>query len=122
MRISDWSSDVCSSDLVKVAQSAAPYRAAGDRKQPRVLAFGASTGGIHAFNIILRGLPESFRLPILVTQQLPQSFIPVFARQIEGLSGRPAPIACGGAETRQGATMVARGMGDREHGGEGTIV
>src|SRR3546814_14955804 len=94
MRISDWSSDVCSSDLVKVAQSAAPYRAAGDRKQPRVLAFGASTGGIHAFNIILRGLPESFRLPILVTQPLPQSFIPVFARPIERSEERRVGKEC----------------------------
>src|SRR3546814_20704973 len=32
------------------------------RKQPQVIAFGASTGGIHAFNIILRGLPANFRL------------------------------------------------------------
>lgn len=81
------------------------------RKQPRVIAFGASTGGIHAFNIILRGLPASLRLPILVTQHLPQSFIPVFARQIEGISGRPAQIACDGAEIRPGEIMVASGMG-----------
>ncbi|OGS56857.1 MAG: chemotaxis response regulator protein-glutamate methylesterase [Erythrobacter sp. RIFCSPHIGHO2_12_FULL_63_10] len=96
---------------VKVAEPGLTYRASAGKKQPQVLAFGASTGGIHAFNIILRGLPDSFRLPILVTQHLPQSFIPVFARQIEGISGRPAQIACDGAEIRPGEIMVASGMG-----------
>lgn len=94
-----------------IAEPLQVWRTAPCRKLPRVLAVGASTGGIHALNIILRGLPDSFRLPILVTQHLPQSFIPVFARQIEGISGRPVQIACDGAAIRPGEIMIASGMG-----------
>jgi two-component system chemotaxis response regulator CheB len=89
----------------------AKVRALGGLDNNNTLAVGASTGGIHAFNIILRGLPESFQQPIVVTQHLPQSFIPVFARQIEGISGRPTHIASDGAEIRPGEIMVASGMG-----------
>jgi two-component system chemotaxis response regulator CheB len=98
-------------DHEKQASHAKPKSDDAGKKQPQVLAVGASTGGIHAFNIILRGLPESFQQPIVVTQHLPQSFIPVFARQIEGISGRPTHIASDGAEIRPGEIMVASGMG-----------
>lgn len=101
----------CEQPRTSVKEPGPSYHAAEQRKQPKVLAFGASTGGIHAFNIILRGLPASMHLPILVTQHLPQSFMPVFARQIEGISGRPAQIASDGAEIRPGEIMVASGMG-----------
>lgn len=63
------------------------------RKIPRVVAIGASTGGIHALNLFLRRLPASFDLPILITQHLPESFIPVFARQMEAAAGRDAVLA-----------------------------
>ena len=51
-----------------------------------ILTAGSSwhaAGGIHALNILLRGLPPQFDLPIVVTQHLPANFIPVFARQVE---------------------------------------
>ena len=51
------------------------------RKTAEVVAIGASTGGIHALNLLLGELPPEFELPILITQHLPSSFIPVFARQ-----------------------------------------
>lgn len=80
-------------------------------KRPEVLAIGASTGGIHAMNVMLRALTPSFDLPILITQHLPASFIPVFARQIEVASGRPTRIAEEGAEILQGEIMIASGEG-----------
>ncbi|MBD2842779.1 chemotaxis-specific protein-glutamate methyltransferase CheB [Erythrobacter rubeus] len=80
-------------------------------KWPKVIAIGASTGGIHALNILLRNLQPNLDLPILVTQHLPQSFIPVFARQIETTSARRTVIAEDGVEIRAGEVTVAAGHG-----------
>ncbi len=80
-------------------------------KRPEVMAIGASTGGIHALNILLRALPPEFDLPILITQHLPASFIPVFARQIEVACGRRAVIAEEGTEIRPGEVTIATGHG-----------
>jgi two-component system chemotaxis response regulator CheB len=81
------------------------------RKLPQVVAVGASTGGIHAINRLLRSLPADFALPILITQHLPQSFVPVFARQIESLGARPTLIAEDGTEIRRGTIVIAAGHG-----------
>lgn len=91
--------------------------------RPEVLAIGASTGGIHAMNVMLRSLSPQFDLPILITQHLPASFIPVFARQIAVASGRPTHIAEDGTEIRKGEIVIAAGdghmavrrIGDRLH-------
>ncbi len=80
-------------------------------KRPEVLAIGASTGGIHALNLMLRRLTPDFDLPILITQHLPSSFIPVFARQIEVSSGRPTHTAEDGTEIRKGEIVIASGQG-----------
>lgn len=86
-------------------------RSASRAKQPEVVAVGASTGGIHALNLMLRALTPEFDLPILITQHLPPSFIPVFARQIEVASGRPTHIAEDGTEIRRGEIAIATGHG-----------
>lgn len=80
-------------------------------KFPDVLAIGASTGGIHALGLMLRELTPAFDLPILITQHLPPSFIPVFARQIEMASGRKTHIADDGTEIRTGEIVIATGHG-----------
>lgn len=80
-------------------------------KRPEVLAIGASTGGIHALNVMLRCLDDGFDLPIFITQHLPSSFIPVFARQIEVASGRVTHIAEDGTEIRKGEIAIATGHG-----------
>lgn len=80
-------------------------------KRPEVIAIGASTGGIHALNMMLRTLTPEFDLPILITQHLPASFIPVFARQIAVASGRTTHIADEGTEIRKGEIAVATGHG-----------
>lgn len=89
-------------------------------KPPRVIAIGASTGGIHALCILLRNLPPQLGLPILVTQHLPESFIPVFARQLETAGGRNAVVAGAGTPIEAGCIHVAPGNGHmmvRERGG-----
>jgi len=80
-------------------------------KRPEVIAIGASTGGIHALNLMLRALSPDLDLPIVVTQHLPSSFMPVFARQIEVASGRRTHIADDGTPIRKGEIAVATGHG-----------
>lgn len=78
-------------------------------KHPEVIAIGASTGGIHALNLMLRSITPACELPILITQHLPANFIPVFARQVEQASGRPTCLAEEGAEIRPGQIAIATG-------------
>ena len=79
--------------------------------RPEVLAIGASTGGIHALNLMLRRIAPEFDLPILITQHLPSSFMPVFARQIEVACARRTVIAEDGTEIRRGEVAIATGHG-----------
>ena len=59
----------------------------------RLLAIGASTGGIHALGAFFDSLPRRLGVPILVTQHLPLPFMPVFARQLAAATGREAVVA-----------------------------
>lgn len=97
-------------DCTSVKDTVAGFSSASS-KRPEVIAIGASTGGIHALNLMLRSLPPTVDLPILITQHLPQSFISVFARQIEMASARRTHIACDGTEIRPGEIAIAPGHG-----------
>lgn len=74
-----------------------------------VVAIGASTGGIHAVGQLLRTLPASFKLPILITQHLPGSFMPYFAAQLTVLGDRPCDVAADHMRIRPGRMIVAPG-------------
>lgn len=74
-----------------------------------IVAIGASTGGIHALSQLLRTIPPGFRLPILVTQHLPASFMPYFAAQLAVLGGRPCDVATDRLRIRSGRIIVAPG-------------
>lgn len=74
-----------------------------------MIAIGASTGGIHALNRLLRELPAGFRLPILITQHLPPTFMPYFAAQLATLAGRPCDVATDRLRIRPGRVIVAPG-------------
>lgn len=90
-------------------------------RRPRVIAIGASTGGIHALNQLLRAYPASIDVPILVTQHLPGSFIPVFAKQVESASGRKAIVVDNETPIKPGMIHIAPGNGHmtlREFAGE----
>lgn len=77
--------------------------------KPGVIAIGASTGGIHALGRFFSTLPSSCNVPILLTQHLPTSFMPVFARQVSAMAGRPAAIAEPGSIVRPGTVWIAPG-------------
>jgi two-component system chemotaxis response regulator CheB len=74
-----------------------------------IVAIGASTGGIHALSQMFRTLPAGFRLPIVITQHLPTSFMPYFAAQIALLAGRPCEVAVDRLRIRPGRIIVAPG-------------
>ncbi len=74
-----------------------------------IVAIGASTGGIHALSGLLRAVPASFRLPILITQHLPATFMPYFAAQMAVLAGRPCDVATDLMRIRPGRVVVAPG-------------
>ena len=91
----------------------APPRPAGilRNRPPRMIAIGASTGGIHAMCTMLKNVSGKMALPILVTQHLPASFMSVFARQLEIASGRPAIVAADGTPIEAGRIHIAPGEG-----------
>lgn len=74
-----------------------------------IVAIGASTGGIHALSQLLRELPITFKLPILVTQHLPASFMPYFAAQLAVLSGRTCAVGTEHMRIEPGKIIVAPG-------------
>jgi two-component system chemotaxis response regulator CheB len=84
-------------------------RPTGESASFDIVAIGASTGGIHALGALLRELPASCRVPILVTQHLPSSFMPYFAAQLAVLAGRPCEVAVDRLRVRPGRIIVAPG-------------
>lgn len=80
-------------------------------KPARVIAIGASTGGIHSMCQMLGNLPGFVDQPILVSQHLPGSFMRVFARQLEVASSRKASIAADGMPVKSGEILIAPGDG-----------
>jgi two-component system chemotaxis response regulator CheB len=89
--------------------SARPTLAGFDPDAFDLVAIGASTGGIHALSVLLRAVPASMTLPILITQHLPASFMPYFAAQVAVLAGRPCEVATDRMRVRPGHVVVAPG-------------
>jgi len=81
----------------------------GARTRFDIVAIGASTGGIHALNLLLRELPPSFDTPILVTQHLPVGFMSYFATQLSLMANRPCDVAVDRMRIRRGRVILAPG-------------
>ena len=75
----------------------------------KLLAIGASTGGIHALGSFFEHLKQPIAAPILVTQHLPAPFMPVFARQLAVASGRVAQVAEDGMRLINDQIFIAPG-------------
>jgi len=57
------------------------------------IGIGASTGGIHALTALLGPPRRKPGVPILITQHLPDAFIPYYARQVAGMTRLPVLVA-----------------------------
>lgn len=75
----------------------------------RLLAIGASTGGIHALATLFQALPQRIGVPILVTQHLPAPFMPIFARQLGMGARREASVAADGMLLEPDRILIAPG-------------
>ena len=92
----------------RIAAGAPPLR--GMSTEPlKLLALGASTGGIHSLGLYFQHLPRRIGVPILVTQHLPAAFMPVFARQLGVAAGRPALVAENGMALADDTLFIAPG-------------
>lgn len=90
------------------AELAAPMRAMAT-DQLRLVAIGASTGGIHALSSFFQALPAKIGVPILVTQHLPAPFMTVFARQLGNAAGRETLVAEDGLRLLPDRIVIAPG-------------
>jgi two-component system chemotaxis response regulator CheB len=113
-------SQVLTERLRRLAQEQAPEPSSALGQRPPALrepsrerlgcvAFGASTGGLHAIGELLRALPQRIGAPILVAQHLPALFMPFFARQLETASGRCVSVAVDGQALRPDEILLAPG-------------
>lgn len=95
--------------LVRKAPSpCSPLRAPVDAPL-KLIAIGASTGGIHALGAFFAALPARIGVPILVTQHLPPPFMAVFARQLSVVAKREALVAEDGMHLDADRIVIAPG-------------
>lgn len=73
------------------------------------LGIGASTGGIHALGEMLGENRPKLGVPILVTQHLPASFIPYFAKQLARVTSLPVEIGTNGMRLLPDHIYIAPG-------------
>jgi two-component system chemotaxis response regulator CheB len=99
------------SSIPAVPVSVPPRQTAMQSNEPlKLLAIGASTGGIHALGAFFEALPKRIGVPILVTQHLPPAFMTVFARQLSAAAGgREAVVAEDGTPLLPDRIVVAPG-------------
>lgn len=84
-----------------------PKRALAPARRTELLAIGASTGGPPVLLKLLKGLPASFDVPIVITQHMPALHIPYMAELLSAQSGRRVTVARDGEPLLRGMTYVA---------------
>lgn len=73
------------------------------------IGIGASTGGIHALAALLSAGPLKPDVPILITQHLPASFMPHYAKQVARMCDLPVTVAREGEVLRRDHVYIAPG-------------
>jgi two-component system chemotaxis response regulator CheB len=72
-----------------------------------VLAIGASTGGPPVLLKLLKMLPVTFDVPIVITQHMPSLHIPYLAELLSQQAGRRVVVAADGLVLQRGVTYLA---------------
>lgn len=78
-------------------------------KPPLLLAIGSSTGGPPALFSLIKGLGRSLPVPIVLTQHIPASFIPLLADQLTRIGAAPCHEAHDGEALLPGHAYLAPG-------------
>jgi two-component system chemotaxis response regulator CheB len=86
----------------------APQRPATFRSNGKILAIGASTGGVEALITVLSGLPENCP-PTVVTQHMPATFTGSFAARLDRMCAPHVAEARDGEELKPGHILIAPG-------------
>ena len=76
---------------------------------PRLLAIGSSTGGPNALFAVVQALAPRLAVPVIVTQHMPATFVPILAQHIDRLGVLPCEQAQDGAVLRPGCILLAPG-------------
>jgi two-component system chemotaxis response regulator CheB len=84
-----------------------PRRAGHHR--PRLLAIGASTGGPNALAEVLRHLPASLPVPVVVAQHMPPVFTRMLAERLDGICKLAVREGQDGAALLPGTVWLAPG-------------
>jgi two-component system chemotaxis response regulator CheB len=77
--------------------------------KPQILAIGSSTGGPQALNTVLKNLPASINVPVVITQHMPPTFTSILAQHVNKASGWPCHEAVDGETINSGTIYVAPG-------------
>ena len=77
--------------------------------RPNVLAIASSTGGPQALNVLLKNMPSSINVPIVITQHMPPTFTSILAQHVGKASGWPTHEAVEGETLQNGTIFVAPG-------------
>ena len=95
----------------KAVQQAPPRPAAPTTplRSLRAVLIGTSTGGPVALQEVLKSLPASFPLPILLVQHMPASFTPAFAERLDTMCQIRVKQADDGDVMRPGVALLAPG-------------
>ena len=93
----------------------------GRLKGTELVMIGTSTGGPAALQTLFKGIPGSFKTPIVIIQHMPGSFTKAFAERLNSLSPLVVKEAADGDHLEKGHVYVAPGgmqlMVDRRNGG-----
>jgi len=79
------------------------------RAAPQLVAIGSSTGGPQALFTLVEALGREVRLPVVLTQHMPATFMPILAEHITRLGGMPCAEAAEGEPLRPGRIYLAPG-------------
>jgi two-component system chemotaxis response regulator CheB len=84
-------------------------RPVSTRTRPEIIAIGSSTGGPKALFEVLKNLPPSITVPIVITQHMPPNFTAILAKHIHDACGRPCAEGKDGEHLMPGHVYVAPG-------------
>ncbi|WP_439576509.1 protein-glutamate methylesterase/protein-glutamine glutaminase [Elioraea sp.] len=93
-----------------VPRAPAPLSPVAPRRTvPELIAVGASTGGPQALFRVMKELGAGFHLPVLITQHMPATFIPILAEHISRIGALPCAEARDGERIVPGRAYLAPG-------------